>query len=34
MDRNGVIYFIKCKDYPVEYIWETGKELINIIIEH
>ena len=27
MDRNGVIYSIKCKVCQTEYIGETGKEL-------
>ena len=27
MDRNGVMYSIKCKHCQAEYIGETGKEL-------
>ena len=34
MDRNGVIYPIKCKDCRTEYIRETGKKLRKRITEH
>ena len=34
IDRNGVIYSIKCKDCKAEYIGETRKELRKRITEH
>ena len=34
MDKNGVIYSIKCKVCQGEYIGETGKELRKRITEH
>jgi hypothetical protein len=34
MDRNGVVYKIKCKQCDAEYIGETGKEMNKRITEH